>query len=73
METMLVGWERKRVEFRLQKAFQDLKSRAKEGDGAVTSTQICWFTGFGNRGYNKVPRHSKRGSILSSKQSSRKV
>ena len=27
---------------------QDLYSRVKEGDGPVNSTQISWFTRFGN-------------------------
>ena len=46
-EARLVGWKRKWVKFRLQKAFQDFNSRAKEVDGAIS-----WLIGFENENYN---------------------
>ena len=53
-EAMFVEWKRKRAKIWLQKAFQDFNSMAEEGEGAINSTQISWFIGFRNRGYNFV-------------------
>ena len=47
-------WLVDRSEFLVAEDVQDLNSRSEEGYRAITSTQISWSTGFGNRGYNCV-------------------
>ena len=51
---VLIGREKKQIKFRLQKAFQDIISRAKEEDETISSTQINWCTGFAKRSYKSV-------------------
>ena len=33
----------------MAEGFQDFNSRAEEGDRVITSSQISWFEGFGDR------------------------